>query len=79
MELQIINGTFSSTESIEILSQLFQVKIKFHEDKIRTSQNEEDVKMRERKIIALQKGLADSREYILKNANNITINSTINL
>jgi hypothetical protein len=79
MELQLINGTFSSTESIEILSQLFQVKIKFHEDKIRTSQNEEDVKMRERKIIALQKGLADSREYILKNANNITINSTINL
>ena len=79
MELQLINGTFSSTESIEILSQLFQVKIKFHEDKIRTSQNEEDVNMRERKIIALQKGLADSREYILKNANNITINSTINL
>lgn len=79
MELQLINGAFSSTESIEILSQLFQVKIKFHEDKIRTSQNEEDVKMRERKIIALQKGLADSREYILKNANNITINSTINL
>ena len=79
MELQLLNDTFSTNESIEIINQLFQVKIKFHEDKIKISHNEEDVKMRERKIIALQKGLADSREYILKNANNITINSTINL
>ena len=54
MELQLLNDTFSANESIEILNQLFQVKIKFHEDKIKISQNEEDVKMRERKIKFLQ-------------------------
>jgi hypothetical protein len=79
MELQLLNGTFSSKESIEILNQLFQVKIKFHEDKIKTSQNEEDVKMRERKIKILQNELADARQLITTKTGYISLSSQITL
>lgn len=79
MELQFINGEFSQSEAISLITQLVEVKIKYQEQKIKNSQNEEDVKMRELKIISLQKELADTRGYILKNTNNITITSTINL
>ena len=79
MELQLLNGTFSSKESIEILNQLFQVKIKFHEDKIKTSQNEEDVKMRERKIKFLQNELADARQLITTKTGYISLSSQITL
>lgn len=79
MELHLIDGQFDTAEAIEIIGQLIQVKIKYHENKINSSHNEEDVKMRERKIKTLQKELANSREYIQKQTNNISINSTINL
>jgi hypothetical protein len=77
MELQLLNGTFSSKESIEILNQLFQVKIKFHEDKIKTSQNEEDVKMRERKIKFLQNELDHARQLITTKTEYISLSSQI--
>ena len=70
MELQFINGEFSQSEAISLITQLVEVKIKYQEQKIKNSQNEEDVKMRELKIISLQKELADTRGYILKNTNN---------
>lgn len=79
MEIHLIDGQFSTTDAIAILTQLTEVKIKYHENKIKSSHNEEDIKMRERKIKKLQKELADSREYIQKQTSNITINSTINL
>jgi cob(I)alamin adenosyltransferase len=77
MELQLLNDTFSPNESIEILNQLFQVKIKFHEDKIKMSQNEEDVKMRERKIKFLQNELAEARQFISTKSGYISLSSQI--
>lgn len=79
MELHLIDGQFTATDAIAILTQLTEVKIKYHENKIKSSHNEEDIKMRERKIKKLQKELADSRAHIQKQTSNITINSTINL
>lgn len=79
MELHLIDGQFDTAEAIEIIGQLIQVKIKYHENKIKSSHNEEDVKMRERKIKTLQKEFAASREYIQKRTNNLSINSTITL
>ena len=77
MELQLLNGTFSSKESIEIINQLFQVKIRFHEDKIKSSHNEEDIKMRERKIKFLQHELAQARKVIADQPGMISLNSQI--
>jgi hypothetical protein len=79
MELHLLDGQFDAIEASEIIAQLIQVKIKYHENKIKSSHNEEDVKMRERKIKTLQKELAASREYIQKQTNNLSINSVINL
>ncbi len=79
MELHLIDGQFSATDAIAIITQLTEVKIKYHENKIKNSHYEEDIKMREQKIKKLQKELADSRAHIQKQTNNITINSIINL
>ena len=51
MKLQLIDGAFSPTETMDILTQLFYVKIKFHEEKVKNSANEED-------IIASYKGIS---------------------
>jgi hypothetical protein len=79
MELHLLDGQFDTTDAITMITELIQVKIKYHENKIMGSQNEEDIKMRERKIKTLQKELAHSREYILSQKSKITINSAINL
>ena len=73
MELHLIDGQFSVTDAIAILTQLTEVKIKYHENKIKSSHNEEDIKMRERKIKNLQKELAESREHIQKQAISLLI------
>lgn len=79
MELKLIDGAFNQTETLELLTQLFQVKIKFHEEKVKNNSNEEDIKMRERKIKLLQKNLDEVRTYI-KNVDKIFhIESSINL
>ncbi len=79
MELHLIDGQFSTTDAIAIISQLIEVKIKYHENMIKNSHNEEDIKMREGKIKALQKELADSRTYMQNQKDSIYIKSTINL
>jgi hypothetical protein len=58
---------------------MYEVKIKYHTDKIAGSHNEEDIKMREQKIKLLQHELTKSREYILKQANSIVIHNTLTL
>ncbi len=79
MELHLIDGQFSATDAISIVTQLIEVKIKYQENKIKSSHHEEDIKMRERKIKTLQKELADSRVYIQNQIGDISIKSTINL
>lgn len=79
MKLKLIDGDFSQTETIDLLTQLFQVKIKYHEDKVKNSYNEDDIKMRELKIKFLQKNLADARTYIKSGHQKLYIDSEINL
>lgn len=78
MKLQLIDGNFNQAETIDLLTQLYQVKIKFHEEKVKSSLNEEDIKMRERKIKVLQNTLAEAREYIKSENRNFHINNQIN-
>jgi hypothetical protein len=79
MILKLIDGDFSQTETNDLLTQLFQVKIKFLEDKVKNSSNEEDIKMRELKIKFLQNTLADARAYVKSSPNKLYIKSEINL
>lgn len=64
MKINLIQGVFDNNEAIEILTQIIHVKIKFHEDKIKESSSEEEMKMRENRIIKLQKDLFEIRNFI---------------
>jgi len=61
--IRLIDGQFSGGEAIDLLTRLFHLKIKFHEDRIDLTEGEENVKMREKKIKELQKNLFELRRF----------------
>ena len=79
MKIHLIQGQFTVKDAISIVTKMIDVKIKFQEEKIKSSDNEEDVKMRETRIKTLQKELYESRKLIESHGNNISIESVINL
>jgi hypothetical protein len=64
MKVQLIQGQFSAEDAVDIITQMIQVKIRYHEKKINSSSHEEDIKTREGKIKQLQKELHDVRQAI---------------
>ncbi len=68
MKLSLLKGSFSPKEIEKIITELIQVKIKFHEEKIQNSDEEETIKMRENRIIKLQNDLKEVRSF-LSNSN----------
>jgi hypothetical protein len=77
MNIKLIQGQFSAQDAIDIITQMINVKIKFHENKINNAFAEEDIKMREKRIKQLQQQLQESRNYIEKKGENITIESEL--
>lgn len=77
--IQLIQGSFSKEEASHLIAKMIDVKIKFHEDKISNSDNEEDIKMRETRIKQLQKELYEARLFIQHKKDRVNINSTISL
>ena len=64
MNIQLIQGGFSPEDAVDLISQMIQTKIKFHEGKIARHGSEEDIKYRESKIKRLQQELNDLRNSI---------------
>ena len=79
MNIQLIQGQFSTQEAIDIITQMIQVKIKFHENKINNTHGEEAIKMREKRIKDLQQDLKKVRDFIEKQGENVTLQSEITL
>ena len=79
MDLQLIHGLFDRKDAIDLLTQFFHVKIKFLENKISSQSNEEDIKMREKRIKCLQKELFEARKFIEENTQLTGIEATVNL
>ncbi len=79
MKVQLIQGQFSSKDAIDIITRMIAIKIKFQESKIESSHAEEDVKMRENRIKALQKDLYEARKFIEAQGKYISMDSVINL
>lgn len=79
MNIQLIQGEFSSKDAIELIVQMVHIKIKYHENKIQSDSNEEDIKTRERKIKSLQQELFEVRKALQTNTNSVKIESTINI
>ena len=79
MAIQLIHGQFNSDEALELITQMIQVKIKYHENKITANSTEEDIKNRETKIKRLQKELDDLRSSIISKGGNPAIDAVINI
>jgi len=79
MTLQLVQGDFSRIETMDMIVQMFELRIKFHENKILSSHNEEDIKMRENKIKFLQEELYQAKTYIVDKEEPIAISCIINL
>ncbi len=77
MNIQLIQGEFSSNDSLELISQMIQVKIKYHENKITNLVNEEDIKYRESKIKHLQKELFELRNQLNSSSRSLKVDAII--
>jgi hypothetical protein len=79
MQIQLINTEFSSSDALDIIGQMIQIKIKYHENKIAKNSNEEDIKYREAKIKRLQKELYDLRSNLTGKEGNVKLDATIKI
>ncbi|RYU93374.1 hypothetical protein [Emticicia agri] len=79
MNIQLIQGEFSSQDALELITQLIHIKIKYHENKIATNSNEEDIKYRESKIKRLQKELFDFRSSIRREEPGLRLDAIITI
>lgn len=79
MHIPLIQGNFSPLDSIELLNQMVLIKIKFHENKISKTSNEEDIKYRESKIKRLQHDLMDLKKYIENSDDHLLLDVQIKL
>jgi hypothetical protein len=79
MKLQLVNGQFQNSESIDLVSELIKVKIKFLENKISNSDNEEEIKSKEGKIIAMQNNLIELKKHLGNGNKNVRILSEIEI
>lgn len=79
MKIQLIQGKFSSKDALELITNMIQIKIKYHENKIAGDTSEEDIKLRESKIKRLQKELFELRETVNSGTKNLTIDGIIKI
>lgn len=77
--MQLIKGKFKSQDALTIITQLVDIKIRFHEEKIDASENEEDIKMRENRIKELQKYLKQTRDYLIDNPGEVSMEGLVNI
>ena len=79
MNLQLIQGEFSSKDAIELIAQMVHIKIKYHENKINNHSTEEDIKARESKIKSLQKELFELRQNLNSKGQNVKMEAFIDV
>lgn len=79
MNIQLLQGQFNAKDAIDLITQMVQIKIKFHENKITFNSTEEDIKFSETKIKRLQKELLETRNYIGHQGGKIYIQGVIHL
>jgi hypothetical protein len=79
MNIQLIQGEFSPEDTLELITQMIHIKIKYHENKISQNSNEEDVKYRESKIKRLQQELYELRNSMSEKNKNVKIDAIIKI
>jgi len=79
MNIQLIQGTFSTKDAIDLITRMIQIKIMYHENKISENSSEEDIKYRESKIKKLQKELYEFRKNFDGRLDKLNIDANIRL
>lgn len=80
MNIQLIKGAYPQNEALELVLKMINVKISYHEQKISRLDNEEDMKMRERRIMELQNEAARIRaQFGASTDASIKLNASIQL
>ncbi|MBK8845508.1 MAG: hypothetical protein IPO27_02685 [Bacteroidetes bacterium] len=70
MTIHLINEEFNAKDTLDLLTKMIHLKIKFHEEKVLNKRNEKVIKSQEVKIQRLQKELFElSASLNLKNKN----------
>ncbi len=78
-DFQLIQGQFTAQDALEIITRMVQAKILYHESKISSLENEEDIKSRESRIKQLQKDLYEIRQYISAHGDGIAMRAHVEL
>lgn len=82
MNLKLIKGRFDRKDAKDLIFKMVHTKIKFQEEKIHQSSidhNEEDIKMRERRIIDLQNELSELLKRIDQADSGVEITASIEI
>ena len=79
MNIQLIEGQFSSREALKIITEIIHVNIRFHENKIKEQVNEKDMKTHENQIKELQKKLFEVGNLIKYSESNLNLKSSIEI
>lgn len=79
MNIHLIQGEFTQIDAVELITQMIQIKIQFHENKIKEMSFEEDIKLREVKIKRLQNELNELRNKLNSTGRKLRLESTIEI
>lgn len=79
MNIQLIEGNFRSNDALDLITQMIQIKIRYHEGQIGQNDNEEDIKWREAKIKRLQNNLFELRSNIGSTRKGVQLSAVINI
>ena len=79
MNIQLIEGQFSSRDALKIITEIIHVNIRFHENKIKDHTNEKDMKTHENQIKEMQKKLFEVGSLIKYNESNLNLKSSIEI
>jgi len=79
MNLQLIKGLFTKEEALELVTSLIHVKIKFHENKLinTTDENTESISYHSTRIKELQKDLFELKSFLNQKKKTVKLDGTI--
>lgn len=77
--LSLLKGVFSRQDALDLITQLVEVKIRFHEKKMKDLVEVEDLKMREKRIQSLQSELHALRTVLGQAGPDVELTSTVHL
>ena len=79
MHIQLIQGRFTAKEAMDMITEMIHVKVRYHESKITSTSNEEDIKHRETKIKRLQQELFETTKALSTRSKGINIDAVISM